>query len=154
SSGCTPIIDAPITAGIAAYSTQKENAWEVIKYLLDTNAQRMLGSQGSYEAHSRNAIPVNIEAFRDTSQLDDLSSPVFIYVYGIDGDTYQLQLDDGKTMLDRYEEMLKQPFRRYIRDENVLAIVRDVASRYLASEITVTEAADEIERRIKTLIEG
>ncbi len=154
SSGCTPIIDAPITAGIAAYSTQKENAWEVIKYLLDTNAQRMLGSLGSYEDHSRNAIPVNIEAFRDTSQLDDLSSPVFVYVYGIDGDTYQLQLDDGKTMLDRYEEMLKQPFRRYIRDENVLAIVRDVASRYLASEITVTEAADEIERRIKTLIEG
>ncbi len=149
SAGCTPLVDAPMTAGIAAYSTQKEKAWEVIRYLLGTEAQVDINDVTlTDDYYPMSVVPVNIQAVRDLSLRNKASDRILVFVYCDDGETFDLNLGSYDDMMNGYIEELKKPFRRYIRDEKVLNDVRRIVDYYLDGEITVTEAADTIEKHL------
>ena len=138
-----------MTAGIAAYSTQKEKAWEVIRYLLGPEAQVDINDVTlTDDYYPMSVVPVNIQAVRDLSLRNKASDRILVFVYCDDGETFDLNLGSYDDMMNGYIEELKKPFRRYIRDEKVLNDVRRIVDYYLDGEITVTEAADTIEKHL------
>jgi ABC-type glycerol-3-phosphate transport system substrate-binding protein len=155
SAGCATLIESPMTAGIAAYSTQKEKAWEVIKYLLSADVQVDINSVPLMNSYfPRAMVPVNIEAFRKLNLMEKTDGRVTEYIYSDSDLVYELDVGSFDDLLAEYEAMLKEPFRRYIHDDEVLTIVREVADEYLEGQITVTDAADTIVKRIMKLYEG
>ena len=154
SSGCTPIVEASMTAGIASYSTQKDKAWDVISYLLSEEVQSEINSLQSptpYASYVEGAIPVNIAAFRKLNELRYKQSGQG-YVDET-GRTILIGQAEMADLLDNYEAWLQKPLRRYVRDDEVLAVVRRVTASYLGGEINVTEAAETIEKELTSIFE-
>ena len=154
SSGCTPIVEASMTAGIASYSTQKDKAWDVISYLLSEEVQSEINSLQSptpYASYVEGAIPVNIAAFRKLNELRYKQSGQG-YVDET-GRTILIGQAEMADLLDNYEAWLQKPLRRYVRDDEVLAVVRRVTASYLDGEINVTEAAETIEKELTSIFE-
>jgi ABC-type thiamine transport system substrate-binding protein len=69
SAGCTPLISSTRVAGITYYSTQKDKAWEVIKYMLSEDIQYTISFENNMDGpytdlYTSDIIPVNVAAFR------------------------------------------------------------------------------------------
>ncbi|MBP5416956.1 MAG: hypothetical protein J6Y58_05445 [Clostridiales bacterium] len=155
SAGCTPIITAPISAGITSYSTQKDKAWEVIKYMLSEDMQYSsnIDSAGLPGDRSlRDTIPVNIEAFRKLNK-ESTEKNVQLNMVASDPEVVVIQMDQVDKILDEYEEFLKKPLRRQICDNRAISAVRMCFGKFLSGESDISEAVDSVEKEIRSFYE-
>lgn len=149
SKGSSMIIQSDISIGISASSTQKEKAWEVIKFFLQEDVQAELTSPGAVDVNSSTSfIPLNREAFHKVNGEEMFAPEINSYVMDDDGNWVSYYAGEREELLKKYEEALDVPMRRYIRDPEVLYIVKDVASKYFFEECSADDAAYEIEKRI------
>lgn len=158
SAGCTPLISSTRVAGITYYSTQKDKAWEVIKYMLSEDIQYTISFENTMDEpytdlYTSDIIPVNVAAFRKLNK-EAMGGDVVLGVPQAEMDRFKISTVRMDKLLDEYEETLKKPLRRKIRDERVLDVVISTFDRYLHKELDVSEAADTIEKEIRSMIEG
>lgn len=149
SRGCTPVIDAEMTAGIASYSVQKEAAWDVIRYLLSEEVQLQIANDkkaGNGDGTLESRIPVLADAFYQTSWTrNDGANYYYTTLPDSDGLTLLGNLD---TIFEEFKTWIDQPLRRYVNDPEVISIMLQETESYIEGERQVTEAAEIIQRRI------
>lgn len=161
SEGCTSVVQADLTCGIASGSTQKEQAWEVIRYLLSEDVQKEIGKMksfaGLYQSTFESRIPVHIDAFEKLSAESIPSDGKMITLipdyYG-EGNYVKVDLGSFDTAKTSFYVMMAMPQRRYISDIRVIEMVRDIAELYINGEITVAEAADTIQHNLAEIAAG
>ena len=161
SEGCTSVVQADLACGIASGSTQKEQAWEVIRYLLSEDVQKEIGSMtafsGLYRSTIESRIPVHIGAFEDLSSkqaaADGRLSTLIPDYYG-EGGYVKVDLGSVEAMKIEFENMMTMPQRRYINDIRVIEMVRDITELYVNGEMTVEEAADTIRHNLSVIAAG
>ena len=156
SEGSTPLVKTQLSAGIASYSMQKDQAWEVIKYFISNEVQTAIRETQLCDGFYFDwPIPVNKAAFREENKgfITD-NEDVYSYAYDSDGNPVIIDAGNVDALLKEYESFLDQPMRRYIREDEVLDIVREEVMTYLRENCTVTEAADNIIERITKTVQG
>lgn len=138
------------TVGIAAYSTQKEQAWLVISELLSKDAQVTMNAHASTpEGYGTAEFPVMREAFFvEEYQLID-SGELFLF-FGEDRYMYTSSPAKSEILKD-LEEMLSAPHRRFVYDEEALTIILEGVSAYLSGESTCENCADTMIRHLNQL---
>ena len=154
SQGSTKIIQSDISVGISASSTQKEKAWEVIKYFLGENVQTTLSGSGVFDVYDATCfIPLNREAFQEVNSEDIYTSDIYTYAMDADGNWVQFYAGDREELMKEYTEALNAPMRRYIRDPQIINIVKGAVEDYIYGECTLEDAAYKIEKEITAFIE-
>lgn len=135
------------TVGIASYSTQKENAWEVIQYLLSADAQKLIRTPASISKGEESAtFPVLRSIFyQDYFRMLDANSyehneGAYYFIYPVGPDT--------EPML---EHLLSCAHNRYVYDGDILYILLDECNKCIMGEVTYEEGAAEIIERINQL---
>lgn len=154
SKGQSLIVQSDLSVGISASSTQKEKAWEVIKYFLGEDIQVDLGRSGFTDLYgSEYYVPLSREAFRTLN--DEINENPEVYAYAFDENYNWVEFYAGEKdeIIKDYEVLLDSPMRRYIRDPQVISIVRLAIGRYYYGEISLDETADVIIKEITDYIE-
>lgn len=151
SKGCTPLITSRNTAGITSYSTQKDNAWEVIKYMLSEDMQYTAGIPSAI--YPIDIIPVNVAAFRKLNKESTEKNVILSMVDTKSEGVVEVSLDHSDRFLDEYEAFLKKPLRRLIFDPKAVATVRMCFGRIISGELSIPEAVDTVEKELKSIIE-
>lgn len=155
STGCTPIITSRCTAGIPSYSTQKDKAWEVIKYMLSEDMQYSSSAESAglpRVVYSSDVIPVNVEAFRKLNK-ESAEKDTQLILGVPEHDRIELPMDHADEILDEYEMFLRKPLRRQIRDKRAIAVVRMYFAKFITGEMDISEAANTVEKEIKSIYE-
>ena len=149
SQGSSMIIQSDISVGISSASTQKEKAWEVIKFFLEDEVQTSLTRPGSFDINNTTSfIPLSRDAFYKVNGEEDFPEEIDTYAMDVDGSWITCYAGEREDLLKEYEEALNVPMRRYIRDPEILYIVKDTALKYFYEECSADDAAYEIEKRI------
>lgn len=152
--GQSLIAQSDMSVGISASSTQKEKAWEVIKYFLNEDNQVELGRSGFTNLYgSEYYVPLNREAFRTLNEEVNESPDVFTYAFDENYNWVEFYAGEKDEIIKNYEMLLDSPMRRYIRDPEVIMIVRLAIGRYYNGEISLDETADVIIKEITDYIE-
>lgn len=149
SQGSSMIIQSDISVGISSASTQKEKAWEVIKFFLEDEVQTSLTRPGSFDINNTTSfIPLSRDSFHKVNGEEDFPEQIDTYALDVDGSWITCYAGEREDLLKEYEEALNVPMRRYIRDPEILYIVKDTALKYFYEECSADDAAYEIEKRI------
>ena len=154
STGSSFIVRSDMSVGISASSTQKEKAWEVIKYFLSEDIQIDLSRSGYTDFYgAANYIPLNKEAFRSLN--DEMQEFLDVYITAMDEEYNWVEFYAGKkdVLIDEYEELMNAPMRRYIRDPKVIEIVKLNIGHYYYGEYSLDETVDMIIKEITAYIE-
>ena len=159
--GMTSVVRSDMTCGIASCSTQKELAWNVILYMLSEEVQKDIGKSveysGGFDFDDRARFPVNVHAFeRNCADLASGSNDLYICMsdmYG-SGEEVMVDLNTVEKNEAAFIEFMKKPLRRYIFDIDVVQIVFEETQKYIDGEVQVTQAADNIRRRLNVLASG
>ena len=147
-------MQSDMSVGISASSTQKEKAWEVIKYFLSEDIQIDLSRSGYTDFYgAANYIPLNKEAFRSLN--DELQEYMDVCITAMDEEYNWVDFYAGNkdALIDEYEELMNAPMRRYIRDPKVIEIVRLNIGHYYYGEYSLDETVDMIIKEITAYIE-
>ncbi len=154
SKGSSMIIQSDISVGISASSTQKEKAWEVIKFFLEDEEQLEMIRPGALKDYrSTSFIPLNKDAFREANSEEMFGSEIFAYVTDVDGYGIECYAGEREELLKEYEAALNAPMRRYIRDPEIIRIVKEFVGKYICGESSAEESAYEIEKKITEYFE-
>ena len=156
SEGCTSAIEADLTCGITSYSSQKEEAWDVISYLLSEDVQCDIGThrdfRNDFYTQYETQIPVNKEAFVKMCNQNRPANGEYILEmpqYSDDDVSFAaIPLGSADKVMQDFISWMGKPQRRLIFDQEVLQIVLEEAENYINEYETVTEAAEAIEDRI------
>ena len=62
-------------------------------------------------------------------------------------------MDHADEILDEYEMFLRKPLRRQIRDKRAIAVVRMYFAKFITGEMDISEAANTVEKEIKSIYE-
>ena len=145
-----------MAVGISAYSTQKEQAWEVIRYFLSTEEQdQFCKEEVDLYSFTASYFPVFRGSFYK-NYLDRVNQNLsYDYSVPVDESDYTFVTvpvtTDTETDMDN---LLSAPHRRFVYDEEAFKIILEETYQFISGTKTKEQAANDALTRLKAYVTG
>ena len=150
------VVHSNMAVGISAYSTQKEQAWEVIRYFLSVEEQdQFCKEEVDLYSFTASYFPVFRGSFYK-NYLDRINQNLsYDYSVPVDESEYTFVTvpvtTDTETDMDN---LLSAPHRRFVYDEEAFKIILEETYQFISGTKTKEQAANDALTRLKAYVTG